>query len=144
MIQKKSINTYYTNTNQYLTERNRTYNKAQYFYGTQGDTSSTNCNSLPIYYKPSNNSFSVQGAVSSSAQILRKKVDTINTAANSLSSTYGAQTSNSVAYGAPSDSIYNLKTRIGYQDIKIPTVNKYNGALSKCSVNRQYRNMRNG
>ena len=145
MIPKKSVNTYYTDTNQYLTSRNKTYNKAQYFYGTQGDTSSTNCNSLPIYYKPSNSAFSVQGGVSSSAQILRKKVDTINTAALSLRRPYGAQTANSIAYGSAIDSVgYNLKSQIGFPNIKIPTVNKYNSSLSKCVISRKIRNLRNG
>jgi len=54
---------------------------------TMTSSDGTTCNK-PIIYKPSNNLFSIQGATSSSANILRKKHDTINKNNASLKETY--------------------------------------------------------
>ena len=68
----------------------------------------TTCNK-PIIYKPSNSLFSIQGATSSSANILRKKNDAINKNNASLKKTYknGIVSMNSV-YDTGSGTGYHL------------------------------------
>lgn len=100
-------------------------------------------NYVPIYYKPNNPQFGRQGAVTSGDLITRKKYDTITKAANTFRSAFGNQTADAVAYGVPTYG-YTLKDRVGFPNIQIPTVNKYNGGLSKCVINRKMRNMRDG
>jgi hypothetical protein len=73
-----------------------------------------------IYYKPSNSQFGVQGAVSSSDRLLRKKYDTITTVGSSFRSAFGEQTANALAYGSSSYG-YTLKERMGYPMNCTPT-----------------------
>ena len=102
---RRSANTnisknYHRNYHSYLKSKCRTYEEnarlgAKNYDGTYKSskcstmTSSdgTTCNK-PIIYKPSNNLFSIQGATSSSANILRKKHDAINKNNASLKETY--------------------------------------------------------
>jgi hypothetical protein len=98
---------------------------------------------LPIYYKPSNSKFAHQGAVSSSDRLTRKKYDTITTAANTLRTAFGSQTTDALAYGVPAPG-YTLKNVTGYPLIRTPVINKYNGQLAKCSRLRTIRNLTNG
>jgi len=100
-------------------------------------------NYIPIYYKPNNPQFGRQGAVSSGDLITRKRYNTITQAANTFRSAFGNQTADAVAYGVPPYG-YTLKDRIGFPNIRIPTVTKYTGGLRKCVIDRQMRNMRNG
>lgn len=100
-------------------------------------------NYIPIYYKPNNPQFGRQGAVSSGDLITRKRYNTITQAANTFRSAFGNQTADAVAYGVPPYG-YTLKDRVGFPNIRIPTVNKYTGGLRKCVIDRQMRNMRNG
>lgn len=100
-------------------------------------------NYIPIYYKPNNPQFGCQGAVTSGDFITRKKYDAITTSANTFRTAFGNQTAGAVAYGVPSYG-YTLKDRVGFSNIKIPKLNKYNGSLGKCIISRQIRNMRNG
>jgi hypothetical protein len=86
-----------------------------------------------VYYKPSNHGFAVQGAVSSSDLITRRKYNTINTVAGSMRSAYGHQTANAVAYGVPSYG-YTKKDKIGYPMKKTPTFSKYSDIMKTCSV----------
>lgn len=91
-----------------------------------------------IYYKPSNSQFGVQGAVSSSDRLLRKKYDTITNVGSSFRSAFGAQTANALAYGSSAYG-YTLKERIGYSMKKTPTFSAYSSEMKQCPV-RKFRN----
>jgi hypothetical protein len=91
-----------------------------------------------IYYKPNNPQFGVQGAVSSSDRILRKKYDTITTVGSSFRSAFGAQTANALAYGSSSYG-YTLKERIGYTMKRTPTFSAYSSEMKQCPV-RTFKN----
>ena len=51
-----------------------------------------------IYYKPNNCQFGQQGGVSSSSRLLRLKLNTINSNANSIGKSYGKSTASALAY----------------------------------------------
>ena len=89
----------------------------------------------PIYYKPNNPQFGVQGAVSSSDRLARKKYDTITTVGSSFRSAFGAQTANALAYGSSMYG-YTLKERTGYSMKKTPTFSKYSSEMKQCSVTK--------
>ena len=89
----------------------------------------------PIYYKPSNPQFGVQGAVSSSDRLARKKYDTITTVGSSFRSAFGAQTANALAYGSSMYG-YTLKERTGYAIKKTPTFSKYSSDMKQCNVTK--------
>ena len=91
-----------------------------------------------IYYKPSNSQFGVQGAVSSSDRLLRKKYDTITNVGSSFRSAFGAQTANALAYGS-SGYGYTLKERTGYSMKRTPTFSAYSSEMKQCPV-RKFRN----
>ena len=92
-------------------------------------------NYVPIYYKPSNSQFGVQGAVSSSDRILRKKYDTITTVGGSFRTAYGPQTADAMAYGV-SDYGYTIKDKIGVEAKKIPTFSEYSNIMKVCRSKR--------
>jgi hypothetical protein len=75
--------------------------------------------------------------------IARKRYNTITTAANSFRSAYGNQTADALAYGVHTYG-YTLKDRVGFPNIKVPSVAKYNGKLNRCVIVRSMRNLRNG
>ena len=81
-------------------------------------------NYVKMNYKPNNSQFAVQGAVSGSNFILRKKYDTITDVASKLQSAYGSATANALAYGVPGNQ-YTLKDKIGYPYKKTPLITKY-------------------
>ena len=89
----------------------------------------------PIYYKPNNPQFGVQGAVSSSDRLARKKYDTITTVGSSFRSAFGEQTANALAYGSSMYG-YTLKERTGYSMKKTPTFSKYSSEMKQCSVTK--------
>ncbi len=91
-----------------------------------------------IYYKPSNSQFGVQGAVSSSDRLLRKKYDTITTVGSSFRSAFGAQTANALAYSSSAYG-YTLKERTGYSMKRTPTFSAYSNVMKQCPV-RKFRN----
>lgn len=75
---------YYTSTKQYLQSKCQTYDQKIYHYKRGenelvGQCCVPGCNR--VYYKPNNSAFATDGAVSSSAQILRTQVNTIEKAA---------------------------------------------------------------
>lgn len=78
---------------------------------------------VPIYYKPNNSKFAEQGAVESSARLLRLKYDTITNSSNTLREAYGPQTANALAYGVPSNG-YTIKDKVGYPNISTPCIAK--------------------
>ena len=75
---------YYTSTKQYLQSKCQTYDQKIYHYKRGADELVGQC-CVPgcnrVYYKPNNSAFATDGAVSSSAQILRTQVNTIEKAA---------------------------------------------------------------
>ncbi len=73
-----------------------------------------------ITYKPSNYKYANQGAVSSSARILRLQYDTVNSAASSYSGVFGKNVANAMAYRT-SENINNFKEKLGYPLTKTPT-----------------------
>lgn len=113
---------YYTDTNQYLTSRNITFEKNQFRYPTSDA-------SYCVVYNPNNKQFAQQGAVTSSSLIARVKYDTITTAAAQAVQPLGPATSNALAYGV-SDNGYTVKAKIGYPLPSYPSFK--NGVLKKC------------
>jgi hypothetical protein len=90
---------------------------------------------VPIYYKPNNPQFGVQGAVSSADLITRKKYDAITNVGSSFRSAYGDQTANAVAYGSSMYG-YTIKDKIGYPTKKTPTFSKYSSEMKQCSMRK--------
>jgi hypothetical protein len=90
---------------------------------------------VPIYYKPNNPQFAVQGAVSSGDLINRKKYDTITSAGASYRSAYGQQTANALAYGSSMYG-YTIKDKIGYPAKKTPTFPKYKDSMVACELSK--------
>lgn len=131
---------YYTNSQQYLNNRNLSYDKNKYQYKDVNSDFSyrsnnvTNC-SNEVHYKPSNQRFAVQGAVSSSDLIARKKYNTITTVGDSYRTAFGNQTANALAYGV-SDYGYTVKDKVGYPMKKTPTFTKYSNTMKICSVRK--------
>jgi len=88
-------------------------------------------------YKPSNSKFAQQGAVSASARLLRKKYDTITTAANTLRTPLGIAAANAMSYGVSEDP-YTVKDQLGYPNTKYPisTNNKMTCVSEKSKRNK--------
>jgi hypothetical protein len=130
---------YYTDSRAYLQSRGRTYAQnqgtgvkvdghtyfdanhkplhpsdstkgPQYYNKTSGDQ--PDC-SKPnqLVYKPNNQKFSTQGAVSSGSRLLRLKMDTINQNGASFASAYGSAAKNAGRYSSNSNAIYFLKSK---------------------------------
>lgn len=158
----KNNDTYYTSAGQYLDSRNKTFVQNSYHMLRKGDTTSipgsaksqqnvyasntiAHCNTsndtssayIPVYYKPSNMKFAEQGGVSSSTRLLRLKYDTITDAGYKLKNTFGMATANAFAYSTTDSSLYSLKTKTGYPNIKTPVINPYSGDLKICD-NRKF------
>lgn len=150
---------YYTSTNGYLQSRAKTFTQNQYNYlrlgspganpnAKPGDPNSTqnmyypnsafvildsNCTNVPtVYYKPNNNEFAKQGAVSSSDRTLRKVYNTITSNASAYRSSYGSQTADALAYGVPTPG-YTIKDIVGYPNTKVPVI-KPDGTLRSCGT----------
>jgi hypothetical protein len=104
---------YCTDTKQYLTSRNVTFEQNQFRYPI---TDPTYC----VYYKPNNSQFAQQGAVSASSLTARAKYNTINTAALQTKKSLGVATSNALAYGVPENG-YTVKDIIGYPRTSYPS-----------------------
>jgi hypothetical protein len=90
---------------------------------------------VPIYYKPSNPQFAVQGAVSSGDLINRKKYDTITSVGASFRNAYGNQTANALAYGSSMYG-YTIKDKIGYPNKKTPTFPKSSNTMVVCELTK--------
>ena len=63
-------------------------------------------------YKPSNRQFATQGAVSSSARLLRLQINTINNNGSSFTSAIGAEAANAGKYHGTSNAPYILKNKM--------------------------------
>lgn len=127
MIKNKN---YFTNSYNYLDSRTKTFQRNQSIHLTTGVSSvkpgsglainnvyksngPQKCAQEPVVYKPNNSKFAKQGSISSGDLILRKKIDAINTAAHSLSNTFGRQTANAEKYSSLGEK-YTLKTKTGF------------------------------
>jgi hypothetical protein len=149
----KNNDTYYTSSGQYLNSRNKTFTQNTYHMLRKGDDvyssntishcSGSNASDalttsyIPVYYKPSNTKFAEQGGASSSTRLLRLKYDTITDAGQKLQGTFGNATANAFAYSTTDSSLYSLKTRTGYPNIKTPVIQRYSGKLKVCD-NRKF------
>lgn len=87
-------------------------------------------NYVPLYFKPNNASFAVQGAVDASTRIHRLKYETITDSANSLRAAYGDATANALAYGV-SEQGYTEKSVVGDKPKYTPVINPLTGLLCK-------------
>lgn len=114
---------YFTNTNQYLDNRHKTYQKNLFTFADPD----TGC--APTY-KPSNSQFSTQGAVSSSARVARVKYDNVNTIASQTGVVFGNNTANALAYSTYSGN-YTIKDKLGFPRKCTPKVNSA-GQLTTC------------
>jgi hypothetical protein len=96
---------YYTDTNQYLHKRSKTFQQNQFHYQSQTTTDPEKCDgrNLQNVYKTNNTRFETTGSVSSSSRIARLSYDTI-----SGQSKYG----NLLHYGANYNG-YNIKLKKG-------------------------------
>jgi hypothetical protein len=158
MIKKNTSNisaNYYTNSQQYLQSRSRTFSQNQYNYIKLGNPNAKPGDPLsqhntyypnssfialdsscvyipPVYYKPSNSEFASQGGVSSSERTLRKVYNTITTNASVYRKAYGSQVADALAYGVPTPG-YTVKDTIGYPNTNVPII-KPDGKLRSCST----------
>jgi len=147
----KNNDMYYTNTNQYLESRNRTFEQNNFHLLRQGNASNlpgtaaatsnvyasntiARCKSayVPVYYKPNNSRFAEQGAVSSSSRLLRIKYDTITDAGAKLRGSFGNHTANALAYSTTDSTIASLKQKVGYPNKKTPKFSRVNGDFIQC------------
>ncbi len=84
---------------------------------------------VPLYYKPSNSKFAVQGGVDASARLARLKYDTVTTSANTFMTAYGRATADALAYGVPGPG-YTLKDKIGFTQPMVPVAK--NNTMQSC------------
>jgi hypothetical protein len=87
-------------------------------------------NYVPLYFKPNNASFAVQGAVDASTRIHRLKYETITDSANSLRAAYGDATANALAYGV-SEQGYTEKSVVGDKPKLTPVISPLTGVMCK-------------
>jgi len=85
---------------------------------------------VPLYYKPNNPMYGVQGAVDASTRLQRLKYNTITTSAGGIRSAYGNAAANALAYGV-SEQAYTIKTQVGDKVNYTPIINKQTGQLCK-------------
>ena len=144
----KNNDTYYTNNKQYLISRNIAFEKNQYNYLKEGNSSAKPGDSVSkdntyrsndmnncVYYKPSNPQFASQGGVSSGEVTLRNKYNTIQTSAATMGSVYGNGVADALSYGVSENiytSAYTQKDKKGYPVQKYPKFTK-TGEMRSCS-----------
>jgi len=93
---------------------------------------------VPVYYKPNNSQYATQGAVDSSARITRKIYDTLTSIGAKLRTPQGSTIANTLAYRVPTSTFAYIKDSGKPFPVKLtPKINKYNGQLLKCQINRQ-------
>jgi hypothetical protein len=141
-------NSYHTNNKQYLISRNIAFEKNQYNYLREGNSSAKPGDSLSkdnvyssndmnhcIYYKPSNPRFASQGGVSSGEVILRNKYNTIQTSAATMRSVYGNGVADALSYGVSENiytNAYTMKDKKGYPVQNYPKFTT-TGEMRTCS-----------
>ena len=122
---------YYTSSAQYLYDRNQTFDQNQFQY----TVSDSNCDKPTPKSIPNNSRFYVQGGVTSSDLIARKKYEAITNSAASYQSAFGSQVANALAYNAH-DSSYTTKDKMGYPLKKTPVFSKYSTEMQQCYVTK--------
>jgi len=116
---------YYTDTKQYLTSRNVSFEKNQFRYPTADPN-------YCVIYNPSNKQFAQQGGVSGSSLIARVKYNAIQDAASKMANPLGIATSNALAYGVPENG-YTVKDTLGYPNPSYPSFK--NNTVRNCTDN---------
>jgi hypothetical protein len=86
----------------------------------------------PIYYKPNNPNFATQGAVSSSARIVRLRYNAITDTASKTKNDYGAATADAMAYGVKPGGTYTLKEKHGFRNTCSPRFFSYKDDMQVC------------
>ena len=138
----------FRSASQYLKSRNRTFTQNQ-FTNLRIDNPSNSaenvyasntiqyCNNggkatnyVPVYYKPNNTKFAVQGAVDSSSRLARLKYDTITDVGGSMRTAFGPETANALAYGVPPNG-YTIKEKMGYPNKCTPIIQN-DGSVRNC------------
>jgi hypothetical protein len=89
---------------------------------------------VPMAYKPSNARFATQGGVSASSMTQRRKYETICRVANTMSSVYGKQVANALAYGV-TETTYTDKSKYGYPMKLTPAICGSNRTEVTCRTN---------
>jgi hypothetical protein len=94
---------------------------------------------LPNYvtanYKPNNPTFGVQGAVDGGAYIDRVRFNAITTSASTMSTVWGNETADALAYGVnPSGEKITAKLKYGMPITTTPKFNPRTGQMSNCQV----------
>lgn len=138
----------YRSSSQYLKGRNRTFvqnqftnlrienasNSAENVYASNTiqycNNGGTATNYVPVYYKPNNTKFAVQGAVDSSSRLARLKYDTITDVGGSMRTAFGPETANALAYGVPPNG-YTIKDKMGYPNKCTPYIQN-DGSVRNC------------
>ena len=155
---KKSFNAnnvanYFTDTGQYLTGRNKTFEQNTYNYVVSGNNAAiagspaaannvyrpqgqSDCSGvLHNVYKPSNSQFAHQGAVDSSARTTRAKYNQITTNAGIFYTTLGRSIGDAMAYDGSDTAPYTVKAKTAFPNKAVPKFNKYTGEFIKCEHN---------
>jgi hypothetical protein len=87
---------------------------------------------VPLYYKPNNSEFGVQGAVDSSTLLQRIKYNTLTTAAGGIRSIYGQAAASALSYGV-SEQAYTIKSKVGDKPNLTPVINPRSGIMCRKS-----------
>lgn len=85
---------------------------------------------VPLYYKPNNPEFGVQGAVDASTKTSRNKFNAITSGASGIRSAYGNAAAAALAYGV-SEQAYTAKTAAGDKWTYTPVINPSTGKICK-------------
>jgi hypothetical protein len=112
------------------TDGENVYSSNTIQYCNNNSTTNRESNYVPVYYKPNNTKFGVQGAVDSSARLAQLKYDTITNVGAKMRVAYGPHTANALAYGVPENG-YTIKDKIGYPNICTPVIKK-DGTMVRC------------
>jgi hypothetical protein len=142
---------YCSNYRQYLQKRCKTFNQKSFHYDADPAVTPANLyepktykgNCCPdstacrtTYYKPSNSTFAIQGATSSSNRIQQLKVNTVTKNANSFRSAYGAEFGNAVAnaatYSGNPEAPYIVKSKTNFKCGILQSLFHRNGNKTAC------------
>lgn len=136
---------------QYNVARVKTFQQNQYNYLKEGEKTATPGDNLsmnnvyssystgtcqpPIYYKPNNPNYGVQGAVTASERILRTKYNEVTKASSNFRTTVGEAYSlaNQYAYGVNNTQIANSRLK-KFPPKQTPVVDALTGELKCCNT----------
>jgi hypothetical protein len=112
---------FFNNTKQYLNNRMMSFEKNQ--------NPLSNC----VVFKPSNSAYKVQGAVSSSAQVLGRKIDAMDQNAGMYRNIHGYNLAGALSYGI-NENINNYKEKLGYPLANTPVVRPGTNEICKLEL----------